>query len=136
MKVTVKRKAITEGALIAMTDVIFLLLLFMLITSNFVTYTGIDIKVPTSQNAHSEIQKNLSVTINARDEITVNGKLVTRENLVEVLRVEIEENPDITVMISADQNIALQKVIEIIDSAKEAGSTRFFIAAEHANRRN
>ena len=130
MKLTVKKKAITSTALISMTDVVFLLLIFLLITSNFVSTTGIQIDVPTSQNAHTEMQQNLTLSITDKEEIYLNGMSVERENLVAMLRVEVEKNPDIVVMIQAHQNIALQKVIDLIDAAKSAGTSRFFIAAQ------
>ena len=129
MKVSVKQKAITTTALISMTDVVFLLLIFLLLTSNFITYTGIPINVPTSQNAHTEIQKNITIAINDKDEIFLNDVMVTRENLEPKLKGEVDKNPDVIIMIQADQNIALKKVIELIDTAKSAGSSRFFIAA-------
>ena len=130
MKISVKKKAITTTALISMTDVVFLLLIFLLITSNFITYTGIPINIPVSENAHSDIQRNLSLAINEREEIFINDVRVQRDELVARLRVEIEKTPDIVVMIQADQNIALKNVVELIDAARAAGSSRFFIAAQ------
>ena len=130
MKISVKNKAITSVALISMSDVVFLLLIFLLISSNFVTYTGLQIDIPTSQNAHTDIQKNLTLSINDRDEIFINDRLISRENLISELRVEIEKNPELVILIQADQNIALKNVVELIDAAKSAGSSRFFLAAQ------
>lgn len=129
MKVMVKKKAISSVALISMTDVVFLLLIFLLITSNFISFTGIKIDVPTSRNAHTEISKNINLAINEQEEIYLNNILIDKDNLIELLKKEIEKNPESPVMIQADQSIALQKVIELIDAAKSAGSSRFFIAA-------
>ena len=130
MKVSVKKKAITSVALISMTDVVFLLLIFLLITSNFITYTGIKIDIPTSQNAHTELKRNITLSINDKEEIFINDILVSKDNLVKRLTEEVEKNPDISIMIQADQKIALKNVIELIDAAKSAGSNRFFIAAQ------
>jgi len=134
MKISVKKKAITTTALISMTDVVFLLLIFLLITSNFITYTGIPINIPVSENAHTDMQRNLTLAINDREEIFVNDMMVAPEMLVAVLAEEVEKNPDVVIMIQADQNIALRKVVELIDAAKSAGSNRFFIAAQLARR--
>ena len=129
MKLSVKNKAITSVALISMSDVVFLLLIFLLISSNFVTYTGLQIDIPTSQNAHTDIQRNLTLSINDREEIFINNVMVAKENLVAELKTEIDKNPDLVVLIQADQNIALRSVVELIDAAKSAGSNRFFLAA-------
>jgi len=130
MKISVKHKAITTVALISMSDVVFLLLIFLLISSSFITYTGLQINIPTSLNAHADIQKNISLSINDREEIFINDKLVQRENLISELKTEIDKNPDIVILIQADQNIALKNVVELIDAAKSAGSTKFFLAAQ------
>jgi biopolymer transport protein ExbD len=130
MRISVKKKAITTTALISMTDVVFLLLIFLLITSNFITYTGIPINIPVAEHAHADMQRNLSLAINEREEIFINDVKVHRDELVDRLRIEIEKTPDVVVMIQADQNIALKNVVELIDAAKEAGSSRFFIAAQ------
>ena len=130
MKISVKNKAITSVALIFMSDVVFLLLIFLLISSNFITYTGLTIDVPTSQNAHSDIQRNLTLSINEREEIFINNNFVRRENLVAELKIEVDKNPDVVILIQADQNIALRHVVSLIDAAKSAGSTKFFIAAQ------
>ena len=130
MKVSVKHKAITSVALISMSDVVFLLLIFLLISSNFVTYTGLQIDIPTSQNAHTDIQRNLTLSINDKEEIFINNIQVNRDNLISELKVEIEKNPEIVVLIQADQNIALRHVVELIDAARSAGSTKFFVAAQ------
>ena len=129
MKLKLKHKSITTTALISMSDVVFLLLIFLLITSNFVTYTGLQINVPTSQNTHTDIQKNLTLSINDKEEIFVNSNRVNKENLINELKYEIDKNPEIVVLIQADQNIALKSVVELIDAAKSAGSTRFYLAA-------
>jgi len=130
MKISVKKKAITTTALISMTDVVFLLLIFIIITSNFVSYTGIPINIPVADNVHTDFQRNLSLSINEREELFLNDIRIAPEQLVDKLRIEIDNNPDVVVMIQADQNIALRRVVELIDAAKTAGTSRFFIAAQ------
>jgi biopolymer transport protein ExbD len=130
MKLSVKKTAITTTALISIADIVFLLLIFLLISSNFVTSTGIKIDIPTSQNTHSEVQQNIILSINENLEIFVNSVLTSEEYLVIALRQEIESKPDAYIRIEADQNIALQKIIDLIDASKTAGSNRFFIAAQ------
>jgi biopolymer transport protein ExbD len=129
MRVSVKKKPLATTALISMTDVVFLLLIFLLITSNYVTYTGIKIDIPTSENAHADSQNNVVVVINEHNRIWVNDIEIVEANLLAVLTDHVERNPEIVVMIHADQNIPLQRVIDVIDTAKSAGTNRFFIAA-------
>ena len=137
MKISVKKKAITTTALISMTDVVFLLLIFLLITSNFITYTGIPINIPVAEHAHTELQRNISLaitTIDDREVIFVNDERVRQDELVDKLRIEVERNPEAIIMIQADQNISIGRVVFLVDSARSAGSNRFFIAAQLARR--
>ena len=130
MKLLVKKTAISTSALISIADIVFLLLIFLLISSNFITTTGVKIDIPSSQNTHSEMQQSIILSINETGEITVNGRRANEANLVSMLKAEIESKPEAYIRIEADQNIALQKVINLIDAAKSAGSNRFFIAAQ------
>jgi len=130
MKLAPKKTAITTTALVSIADIVFLLLIFLLISSNFMTTSGVKIDIPSSKNSHNEIQQSIILSIDDKEEIRVNGKITTEENLVIVLKAEIDEKPDAYVRIEADQNISLQKVINLIDASKTAGSNRFFIAAQ------
>jgi biopolymer transport protein ExbD len=134
MRVSVKHKAISSVALISIADIVFLLLIFLLISSNFISYTGLNIDIPTTENVHTEVHRNLTLSINSREEIFINDNPVLRENLEAELRAIVEANPDIVIMINADQNIALRSVVDLIDAAKSAGSTRFFLAAQFVRR--
>ena len=129
MRVSVKKKAITTGALISMTDVVFLLLIFLLISSNFVTVTGINIDVPTSENAYSDMQKSISLAIDANEQLYINDKPIPKSQLIPALKIEIEKTPDAVILIQSDQNLPLRVVVDLIDHAKNAGASRFFIAA-------
>ena len=129
MKVSVRKKAITTTALISMTDVVFLLLIFLLISSNFITYTGINIDIPTSQNAYTEMQQHINLAINIKEEIFVNDVKVEKVSLIQALQIELNKTPDAVIMIQADQNLSLNKVVDLIDFAKTAGANKFFIAA-------
>jgi biopolymer transport protein ExbD len=135
MKITVKNKPITTVALISMSDVVFLLLIFLLITSSFISYTGIKVNIPSSENVHTEIQKNITISINENEELFLGEEKIENRNILEErLKIEIENDPEIIIMIQADKNIALKNVIELIDTAKAAGSNKFFIAAQLFNR--
>jgi len=142
MKISVKKKAITTTALVSMTDVVFLLLIFILITSNFISYTGIPIEVPVSDSAHTDFQRNISLSINRLGEIYLDTEqvgrfgeeeeIIGRNELIDRLRYLVETNPEIVVMIQADRVVALGRVVSLIDVSKAADAKRFFIAAQLA----
>ena len=140
MKISVKKKAITTTALVSMTDVVFLLLIFILITSNFISYTGIPIEVPVSDSAHTDFQRNISLSINRLGEIYLDTEqvgqfgeeeeIIGRNELIDRLRYLVETNQEIVVMIQADRVVPLGRVVSLIDASKAADAKRFFIAAQ------
>lgn len=130
MKISLKKKPITSVTLISMTDVVFLLLIFLLITSSYITNTGIKINMPGSTSSQKEYTGNIQLTLTLDDEIYVNDKQTNWNNVVDELKMILSKNPDAAIMIQADQEIPLKKIIALIDVTKLAGSKRFFIATK------
>jgi biopolymer transport protein ExbD len=133
MKIELKRKRISSIALISFTDVIFLLLIFLLISSNFITHSGIKVNLPGASSRKNEFNKNISLTITNEDRIFLNNESVGWDNLAERLNAELIDDPEQIVVIRADEDIELKKVVKLLDIAKLSGSNRFFIATEITN---
>ncbi|HPY96366.1 MAG TPA: biopolymer transporter ExbD [Candidatus Cloacimonadota bacterium] len=133
MKLKLKKKAITSVALISMTDIVFLLLIFLLISSSFVTHQGVQITLPDSNSTQKEFTDNIYLTLTQDDEIFINNQESNWQSVVADLKQIIENKPDIAIMIQADQEIPLKKIIALIDVTKLAGSKRFFIATKLQN---
>ncbi|MCB5250976.1 MAG: biopolymer transporter ExbD [Candidatus Cloacimonadales bacterium] len=130
MKLNLKKKAITSIALISMTDIVFLLLIFLLISSSFITNNGIKINLPDSKSTQKEFTDNIYLTLTKEDDIYINNKMSNWQDIVDDLKQFVESKPDIAIMIQADQDIPLKKIIALIDVTKLAGSKRFFIATK------
>ena len=130
MGVDVKRKRIASVALISFADVIFLLLIFFLISSSFITHSGIKVNLPGSSSQQNEYNKNISITLTKNDELYVNDERVTWGDLAKVLNEKLISDPEQVVVIRADEDIPLKKVVRLLDLAKLSGSSRFFIATE------
>ena len=73
MKIKLKKKPITSVALISMTDVVFLLLIFLLISSSYVTNNGIKINIPESTSTQKEFTDNVFLVLTQQDEIYINN---------------------------------------------------------------
>jgi biopolymer transport protein ExbD len=130
MKLRLKKKPITSVALISMTDVVFLLLIFLLISSSYVTNNGIKINIPESTSTQKEYTDNVYLILTQEDEIFINHTESNWQTVVNDLKQIIEKNPEVAIMIQADQEIPLKKIIALIDVTKLAGSKRFFIATK------
>lgn len=130
MELNLSKKRISSVALISFADVIFLLLIFLLISSSFITHSGIKVNLPSSTTQQNEYVRNISITITEDDHLYIDDNPVTWESLPNVLNQMLIDDPEQVVVIRADQDIALKRVVRLLDIAKLSGTTRFFIATE------
>ncbi len=130
MIIKTRKKRISTIGLISFTDVIFLLLIFLLISSNFITHSGIKVDLPGSNSQQNEFNKNISLTLTKNNEIFINNEIVRWEELPEVLNRKLIEDPEQVVVVRADETVQLKNVVKLLDIAKLSGTNRFFIATE------
>ncbi len=130
MKIKTHKKRIDAAALISFTDVIFLLLLFLLISSSFITHSGIKVNLPGSNSQQNEFNKNISLTLTKDNEIFIDDEYVSWEELPERLNKKLIDDPEQVVVVRADEEIILKDVIRLLDIAKLSGTNRFFIATQ------
>ncbi len=130
MVIKTRKKRISSLGLISFTDVIFLLLIFLLISSNFITHSGIKVDLPGSNSQQNEFNKNISLTLTKNNEIFLNNEAVSWEELPEMLNRKLIEDPEQVVVVRADETVELRNVVKLLDIAKLSGTNRFFIATE------
>ena len=130
MIVKTKKKRLSSIGLISFTDVIFLLLIFLLISSNFITHSGIKVDLPGSNSQQNEFNKNISLTLTKSNEVFINNEIVSWAELPEVLNRKLIDDPEQVVVVRADETVELKNVVKLLDIAKLSGTNRFFIATE------
>lgn len=110
-------------------DMVFILLIFFLVTSSFVKESGIDVNRPTAQTATRMERGNIIIAINKDGEIWMDKQQVD----VRSVRIHIErlhaQNPEGTVIILADQDSRTGLLVKVIDQARLAGVGNVAIAA-------
>ncbi len=131
MKINTQKKRIKETVLISMTDVMFLLIIFLLISSNFNNNKGMQVKLPS---AKSQTQANANIIHVMYDEnynLYLEDKQVNWNELPLKLSTLHEKKPDFTVFIRADKNIALENIVKLMDAIKLAGFQKLYIATKN-----
>ena len=115
-------------------DVVFLLLIFFMVSTTFERESQINITLPeASEEVKEQEHLAIEVSIDARGEIYVNEqKLVNAQLLTirEALRIAAELGEDPQVIISADENAAHQTVIRVMDAARQLGLVRITFATK------
>jgi len=130
MAVNITKKRISSVAIISFTDVIFLLIIFLLISSSFITHSGIKVNLPGSASQQNEYNKNINLTLTRDDELYINNEKTDWQNLPRLLNEKLIDDPEQVVVVRADEDIALKKIVRLLDLAKLSGTNRFFIATE------
>ena len=118
-----------EINLTPMLDVVFIMLIFFIVTASFIKEAGIDVNRPDAPITESEPDKaNILVVINANDEIWIDRRLIDPR----ALRANIErmhaENPSGSVVIRADKASTNKMLVTVMDSSRNAGVYNISIA--------
>ncbi len=110
-------------------DMVFILLIFFLVTTSFVKETGVDIARPTASTAVSKTKTTILIGVTKDNTIHIDRRKVD----VRTVRVNVEralaENPEGSVVIVADKDSLTGLVITVMDACKLAGALNVAIAA-------
>lgn len=119
-----------EIDLTPMLDVVFILLIFFIVTAVFVKEAGIEVVKPVATTT-AEIEVDpIFIAISPFGDIYSGGDLVTPRNIRLIIEQRITETPNAGIIIQADKDAENEHILLILDAAREAGVTDIQIAAE------
>ncbi len=120
----------SEVNLTPMLDVVFIMLIFFIVTASFVKEAGIDVTRPPAATAERKERGNILIAITENDQIWMDRRQVDPR----ALRANIErlhaENPQGSVIIQADVNSKNGLLVRVMDAARLAGVDSVALAAE------
>jgi len=102
----------------SMTDIVFLLLIFFMLTSTLVTVSAIDVLLPKA-GGKTENQTSVAVTITQTSKFFIDKAEVAEASLEQSLLSKVGSNKEKTVVIRGDQNVPYKKVMKVIDIANK-----------------
>ncbi|HBY57736.1 MAG TPA: biopolymer transporter ExbD [Candidatus Atribacteria bacterium] len=112
-------------------DVVFLLLIFFMLTTTFLNLESrIKVNLPTGDFAAAEPSKNITVTIAENNTIYFNGRLIDPLKITENVATELKKDPEGLVVLEADQNVLHGKVVRVMDLIKKGGADKIAIATK------
>lgn len=127
MKIDVKKRKITSTVLISMTDVVFLLIIFLLLSSNFVNINSIGVTLPQSVSTSKLPTGNIiKVIITKENELCLDNKdkKYSQANFVDEMRTRLIEDPDAKVEIWVDEEVQWKNIVPVHDLVTEVGAKR------------
>ncbi|SNR53498.1 outer membrane transport energization protein ExbD [Lutibacter agarilyticus] len=100
----------------SMTDIVFLLLIFFMITSTLVTTSALDILLPKA-SGKTENKKSTSVTITKKLDYYIDNKKINEVNLEQDLLVKLSGKDSPTIVLRAEEGVPIEKAVKIMDIA-------------------
>jgi biopolymer transport protein ExbD len=124
-----KRKR-PELNLVPLIDVLVMLIFFAFVTMQFRSAQMLNITLPKIATAgKSEYKGTVTIAIDNKGQIAFNGKDVTDENLLLLLKQVSENSRDIPVLIKADETTQLKKLAFVMDACRSSGLNKFSLQA-------
>jgi biopolymer transport protein ExbD len=119
-----------QAPLTSLIDIVFLLLIYFLLTTNFMVDEGIKIQLPQAKATSPQIQKEITISIDKDGKIFLENKQIPLHELFQSLKTRLGGKKDLTVVIQADRSLVLNTAVRVMDVAKAAGAGRLVLATE------
>jgi biopolymer transport protein ExbD len=112
-------------------DIIFLLLVFFMLTSHFVQDDVLNIKLPETESGERlDQKKSIEIIIDAEGQWLYQGQVVDSDALYPALQEDLSEHEDKRVRIRGDKSSDLDSTVTLLDVARRAGATGVDIVTE------
>jgi biopolymer transport protein ExbD len=111
-----RNKVSAEFSMSSMTDIVFLLLIFFMLTSPTITPEALDLILPKAKGKTTNVQ-NISVSITKDLQIYVNKERVSSSGLEQKLKEELGGVEDPTIILRAEEGVPIEKAVNVMDIA-------------------
>ncbi len=104
-----------------MLDVVFIMLIFFIVTATFVKESGIEVNKPEAATAVVEEKANILVTIDGKNKIWIDRRQVDIRSVRSIIERLHAENPEGSVVIQADTASRNETLVQVMDASRRAG---------------
>ncbi|MEK7259419.1 MAG: biopolymer transporter ExbD [Pseudomonadota bacterium] len=119
-----------EIDLTPMLDVVFILLIFFIVTSVFVTEAGIDVSKPQASTAEPKSKDLILIAVTSDGEVWMNGEVIDPRFIRSEFELRLADAPNSSVVIQGDENATNELVMAIMRAAREAEIANVSISTE------
>ena len=112
-----------------MLDVVFIMLIFFIVTATFIKEAGIDVDKPEAATAVVQEKASILVAIDAKDQVWINRRQVDVRSVRSIIERLHAENPKGTVVIQADRESRNDILVRVMDASRRAGVYDIALAA-------
>ena len=115
-----------------MLDIVFIMLIFFIVTTSFIKETGIDPNRPEAETAYKQERGNILIAVNEAGDIWMNKRKVELGQVRQLVEQAKNESPESSVVIIADQKSSTGALIDLMDQIRLGGVANISVAAELA----
>ncbi len=119
-----------QAPLTSLIDIVFMLLIYFLLTTNFMVDEGINVKLPQAKASAPQTQEEITVYVDENGQAYLMDKKVSLDELFSRMKKMIGNDRDRLVVIKSDRRVVLNKAVKVMDVAKAAGAARLCLATE------
>ena len=116
--------------LTSLIDIVFLLLIYFLLTTNFMGEEGIKVKLPHAKASAPQTEQVITVYVDRQGRAFFGNREVSMPELFEGLKEMIRRKENNLVVVRADRAVILNKAVKVMDVVKAAGAGRLCLATE------
>lgn len=130
------RRNVTSQAEIQMTpliDMMFILLIFFVVTTSFISGTGLNIERPQSSSKDSLPREKITIEIDSSGRIFVENQRIGLLSVKSFVQRRLRAQPELAVVLAADKNTSIDKIVSIMDEVRAAGINEVALATTEKN---
>ncbi|MCG9720725.1 biopolymer transporter ExbD [Shewanella sp. Isolate7] len=127
-----KHSSIEEEAQIDMTpmlDIVFIMLIFFIVTTSFIKPSGLDYNKPEASQATTQKSANIFIGVSKTGVIKMENRQVDIERVTANVERMLAESPEAAVLIEADKEAEHGIVVKVMDNVKKAGISKISVSA-------
>ena len=113
-----------------MLDVVFILLIFFIVTANFIKEPVIEVNRPDAETSNIQENAAILIAIGATNDIWIDGRRVDVRQVKANITKLLADNPQGSVVIQADEKAQADAIIQVMDQSREAGVYAISLASE------
>lgn len=116
-----------------MLDIVFIMLIFFIVSTSFLKSTGIEAQRPQASNTNNATAPAIAINIDAQGQTTVNGRLVDISRIPANLERLLSQNNHTKVLVDAHTNTSHQHVVSVLDQIKTIEELSIAIVSKTTN---
>jgi len=123
----------TEVNVTPMLDIVFIMLIFFIVTTSFIKETGIDPLRPEAESAIKQERGNILIAISHTGQVWMNRRAVGLEQVRALVEEAVAENPESSVVLVTDQAASTGVLIDVMDQVRLGGVSNISVAARKSD---